>query len=451
MVLATPALAAVDFGRGVENAWSSVVTFVPKLLAFLVVLLIGWLVAKAVATAVEKVLERVGFDRFVRRGGLHRVLAKGRYDASDILARLAYYAVLLITLQVAFGVFGPNPVSVVLTGIVAWLPRAAVAIVIVVVAGAIARAGRDVVGNALSGLSYGSLLGTLAAVFVWGLGIIAALNQIGVATSVTTPVLVTVLATVAGVVIVGVGGGLVRPMQQRWEQWLDRAEREIPQARAAAEAYQRGREDADRAMPEPVAVPAGAASGRYRQEPAFMDELGFEQEPGFRQGSGFQQDSAYQQDRAFQQEPAFQQDRAYQQEPAFQQGSGFQGAPGFRQEPGFQQDPGFQQESVFQQELAYQQEPALRQDPGFQQEPAFQEDPAFRHDPALQQEPAFQGELGYPQPTYRQDPGHQQGQPYRQDPGYQQEQTYRQDTGDQDPAHRQPPVPPGQQPPHQPR
>lgn len=240
-------LAAVDFGQGISNAWSTIATFVPKLLAFLVILFIGWLIAKVLAKVVDKVLERVGFDRVVERGGIDRMMSKSKYDASDIIAKLVYYAVLLIALQMAFGVFGDNPVSEMLTGIVAFLPKAVVAIVIVVVAGAVARAVRDLVTGALGGLSYGNLMGTLASVFIWGLGIIAALNQIGVATTVTMPVLITVLATIAGIAIVGVGGGLIRPMQQRWEGWLGRAERELPQAKAAAEAYQRGKEDAGRA------------------------------------------------------------------------------------------------------------------------------------------------------------------------------------------------------------
>ncbi|GAA3854686.1 MULTISPECIES: mechanosensitive ion channel family protein [Amycolatopsis] len=245
--MATSNLAAVDFGQGVSNAWSAVATFVPKFVAFLVILAIGWFIAKALGKIVNKVLEKVGFDRVVERGGIKQMLAKSKYDASDIIAKLVYYAVLLIALQFAFGVWGPNPVSGLLTGIVAWLPKAAVAIIIVVVAGAIARAVKDLVGGALSGLSYGKTLGTIAAVFIWALGIIAALNQIGVATTVTTPVLVTVLATIGGVVIVGMGGGLVKPMQQRWERWLGRAEEQIPAAKAHAEAYQRGREDATRA------------------------------------------------------------------------------------------------------------------------------------------------------------------------------------------------------------
>ena len=244
--MSTSNLAAVDIGQGISNAWSTVATFVPKLLAFLVIMIIGWLVAKAVAKIVDKVLEKVGFDRVVERGGIKQMLARSKYDASGIISKLIYYAIILIALQIALGVFGPNPVSAMVNGIVAWLPKAIVAIIIIVIAGAIARAVHEMVGSALGGLSYGKVVATVASVFIWGLGVIAALNQIGVATTVTTPVLVTVLATVAGVVIVGMGGGLVRPMQQRWENWLGRAEQEMPAARAQAQAYQRGREDATR-------------------------------------------------------------------------------------------------------------------------------------------------------------------------------------------------------------
>lgn len=250
--------AAVDFGQGISNAWTSIATFVPKLLAFLLIMFIGWLIAKAIAKAVVKVLERVGFDRVVERGGINRMLARSSMGASDIIAKLLYYAILLITLQIAFSAFGPNPVSAVLADVVTWLPRAVVAIVIVVVAGAIARAVRDLVTGALGALSYGPLLGTLASVFVWGLGIIAALNQIGVATAVTLPVLITVLATIGGIAVVGVGGGMIRPMQARWDRWLNRAEDEIPHARAVADAYQRGREDVARTSADETMTPATA-------------------------------------------------------------------------------------------------------------------------------------------------------------------------------------------------
>ena len=263
----TVAVAQLNLGGAVTDLFRSVLLFLPKALGFVVILVVGWLVARVLRTAVDKVLERVGFDRAVERGGIRAALARSRYDASDLVGRLVYYAVLLFTLQLAFGIWGPNPVSDLIRGVVAWLPRAFVAIVIVVVAAAIASAVRDVVANALGGLSYGRVLATVAAWFIIGLGLIAALNQIGVATTVTTPILIAVLATIAGILIVGVGGGLVRPMQARWDRWLDRAGTESQAIAEHARAYSAGQSDARQALaPEPTpAAPDAPAQGAPAQ------------------------------------------------------------------------------------------------------------------------------------------------------------------------------------------
>ncbi|MBO4209986.1 mechanosensitive ion channel family protein [Micromonospora echinofusca] len=244
----TLAAGQVDIGNAVSDMWRSVLLFVPRAIAFIAILVIGWIIARAVLKVVDAALERVGFDRAVERGGVGRALERTKYDASDILAKLAYYAVLLFTLQFAFGVWGPNAISDLISGVVRWLPRAFVAIVIVVVAAAIASAVRDLVTGALGGLSYGRILGDVASIFVLALGVIAALNQVGIATTVTTPVLVAVLATIAGILIVGVGGGLVKPMQSRWDGWLDRAARESEAVRSHRQAQAAGRGDVNRQM-----------------------------------------------------------------------------------------------------------------------------------------------------------------------------------------------------------
>ncbi|MFF5225056.1 hypothetical protein [Dactylosporangium sp. NPDC000521] len=259
----TLAGASVDVGGAVTDALRSVAVFVPKALLFVAILVVGWLVARLLRTAVDKILERVGFDRLVERGGIKTALARSRYDASDIVAKLVYYAVLLFTLQLAFGIWGPNAVSTLIAAVIAWLPKAFVAILIVVVASAIAAAVKDVISNALGGLSYGRTLANIASVFIIGIGVIAALNQIGVATTVTTPILIAVLATVAGILIVGVGGGLIKPMQARWDGWLNKAAEESARVAEHAKAYSAGRSDADQLLTpaaQPVAQPAPAAA-----------------------------------------------------------------------------------------------------------------------------------------------------------------------------------------------
>ncbi|HWE90236.1 MAG TPA: hypothetical protein VG317_12320 [Pseudonocardiaceae bacterium] len=207
--------------QGLGNAWSLFATFVPKLIAFLVILLVGWLIAKAIAKAIGFVLQRVGFPKLVEKSGLSSMM--GGFDPTTLIVKLIYYFILLLALQVAFGAFGPsNPVSVFLNEIIGYLPRVVVALVLVLIAAAIARVLRNLVTGALGQRPIAGMTGTITYVFVLALGIIAALGQLEIATTVITPLLVTVLATVGGVIVVGAGGGLIQPMRHRWDGWLDR-------------------------------------------------------------------------------------------------------------------------------------------------------------------------------------------------------------------------------------
>ena len=229
---------AIDFETPVRAGLTTFATFVPRFLGFLLVLVIGYVLAKAVAKLVDKGLERVGFDQAVEKGGIRKALAKGSFDASDIVAKLVFFALFIPALSIAFGVLGIAALNEPLAAFMALIPKILVAIVLVVIGAVVAGAARTFISNALGGLPYGDMLGTAAAVLILFGFIKSALDQVGVATTVTTPLLYTVFAAVAGVIIVGVGGGLIQPMQSRWESILNKAdeEKERVQAHVRAQA-----------------------------------------------------------------------------------------------------------------------------------------------------------------------------------------------------------------------
>jgi hypothetical protein len=222
---------AVDFQGGIENAWSNVATFVPKLIAALLIVLVGYFVAKLVSRILDRILERVGFDRVVERGGVRQVLARSRYDPSDILAKLVFWTIMLFVLQLAFGVFGPNPVSDLLRGLIAYLPNIFVAILILVIAAAIARAVTDLLSNLLGAMQGGQLLAKGAGIAILVFAAFAALDQLQIAPRIVTGLWYAILAIVVGSTIVAVGGGGIRPMQRYWERAAGRAEERGPQLR----------------------------------------------------------------------------------------------------------------------------------------------------------------------------------------------------------------------------
>ena len=106
---------------------------------------------------------------------------------------------------------------------------------LVVIGAVIAGTVKTLIPNTLGGLSYGKVLANVASILIL-LGFVkSALDQVGIATTVTGPLLYTILGTVAGVIIIGAGGGLIKPMQSRWETMLNKAETETANVKATTQ------------------------------------------------------------------------------------------------------------------------------------------------------------------------------------------------------------------------
>jgi hypothetical protein len=248
-----------EFRDGLGNAWANIAEFLPKLLGFLLILIIGYFVVKAIAKIVDRVLEKVGFDKAVERGGIGQALSKSRFDASDILSKVVFWALFLFVLQLAFGVFGPNPISDLIHGVIAYLPNVIVAIIIVVIGAAIAAAVKEIVEASLGGLSYGRGLAIGASVAILAVAVFAALDQLNIAPAIVNGLFYALLAIVVGSAVIAIGLGGVDTMRRYWERAANRADSESTSIRQEAAGskeriQQRAQERLDQARS------AGAAS-----------------------------------------------------------------------------------------------------------------------------------------------------------------------------------------------
>lgn len=228
-------LAAIDWEGGFERAWESVITFVPKLLGFLVILAIGYLIAKALATLVDKLLGRVGFDRWVERGALKPALDRTRFDASDIMGKLAFWLVFLLAVQLAFGVFGPNPISDLIEGLVAYLPNVFAAVLIVVITAALAKVVTDLLAAMLTRVSGGEWIARAAGIAILVVGVFAALNQLEIAPEIVNGLFYALLAVIVGSGIVAFGAGGIPVARRYLERWSGRADQKANEISIHAE------------------------------------------------------------------------------------------------------------------------------------------------------------------------------------------------------------------------
>lgn len=216
---------------------------IPRIIGFLVILIIGWFIAGLLAAAVAALLRAVrfndlaqssGFSGFVRNMGV-------RKDASGMLADIVKWFVRLIVLVVAFDALGLPAVSEVLQQFLLWIPNLVVAVVVLVIAGLAANALSNLVrgSTASAGFTNPDLLASIARIAVWGFGIVVAVNQIGVAQELVNTLfmgLVGALALASGLAF-GLGGR--ETAAQIVDGWYRRSRAAQPKLERAAENIER--------------------------------------------------------------------------------------------------------------------------------------------------------------------------------------------------------------------
>ena len=221
-------LAGIEWSQGIEDAFSDVASFVPKAIGAIAILIIGWIIAKAIRKVVHVVLGKVRFDEAVDRAGLGTHLEKAGYaDSGLLMAKLVYYAVMLIVLQMAIGVFGDSPVQDAFDSIVAYLPNVFVAVIIIVIAGAVANAVKGLIEPAVEHISFGNFIASGASIVIWVIGGFAALSQLGVAEQIVNTLFTAGVTTVSLILIIKFGvGGIESARERAWPKLYDRIEAE---------------------------------------------------------------------------------------------------------------------------------------------------------------------------------------------------------------------------------
>jgi hypothetical protein len=209
-------LAGIEFSQGIGDAWTNITKFVPKLIGALAILIIGWIIAKIIRKVIHRVLTKLKFDDIVDKSGLGGHIEKaGWADSAALLATLLYYAVMVTVLKLAIGAFGSNDTQGVFDDIIAFIPKLVVALIIVVLTGAVANAVRSLVGPAVDQISYGNFIERVVVGVIWTVGIFAALDQIQVAEA--------IVASLSLILVIKFGvGGIWSARDRFWPAVYDK-------------------------------------------------------------------------------------------------------------------------------------------------------------------------------------------------------------------------------------
>lgn len=199
-------------GDSLTNAMTMLFAAIPRILGFIIVILVGWLIASLIARAVATLLRTVRFNDLAGRAGITRFAQRAEIsaDPADIVAGIVKWLVRIVVLLVAFDLLGLPAVSEVLSEFLLWLPNLIVAIAVLLIAGVAANALANIVRGATAETAVANpdTLANVTRIAVWAFAIVVAFNQLGVArTLINTLVtgLVFAVALAAGLAF-GLGG-----------------------------------------------------------------------------------------------------------------------------------------------------------------------------------------------------------------------------------------------------
>jgi MFS family permease len=235
-----------DWGQAIMTSMAAALALffsaIPKVLGFLVILIIGWMIAGALSGVIAGLLRSVKFNDLAQRSGITGFVHNmgWKTDPSGFVANVTKWFVRLIVLTVAFDALGLPAVSQVLQQFLMWIPNLIVAIMVLVIAGLAAQALASVVrgATASSGMGNPDFLGTLTRIAVWGFGIVIAVNQIGVASTLVNTLFMGLVGALALAFALAFGLGARETAGQMVQDWYQKGKEETPKLVNTAEAAQ---------------------------------------------------------------------------------------------------------------------------------------------------------------------------------------------------------------------
>src|SRR3954462_5260490 len=203
-------LAAVKIGDSLQQGLDNFFAFLPRLLGFLLILAIGYIVARVVKGIVTKVLERAGLDRALHTGSTGQYVNQVAPDVkpSRTIGAIAFWFIFLGAISIAVSQLGIPALTTFVAAIGAYLPNVVVAILIFVIAGVVAAAVGGLVARTMGDTTTGKVVGSVVPVLVMAIATFMILNQLRIAPEIVT---ITYGALIGGVFLAmalafGLGG-----------------------------------------------------------------------------------------------------------------------------------------------------------------------------------------------------------------------------------------------------
>lgn len=226
-----------------ENILTRIIEFLPNLIGAIVILIIGYMIAKLLEKVVRKALNRARFDRAIHNTSAGNTISRIIESPSRLGGRIAFWLVFIGAISLAVSALNLPVLNDLLNAIYSYVPNIVAAVLIFLVASAISAGAAAFAQRVMGRTAMAKIVATVVPAIVMSLAVFMILNQLGIARDIVNILFTAIVGAIAlGLALAfGLGGRDVARelLEQAADSARSNSDRVKSEASRAAEATKR--------------------------------------------------------------------------------------------------------------------------------------------------------------------------------------------------------------------
>lgn len=245
MLVAQPSGGGFDVLGSLQSAFSTFLNYIPQVIGALLVLIIGYIIARLIRAGISKLLQKVRVDERLTHGSGGEYVARfsPQGKPSQLVGLVVQWVLLVFVIVAAVGTLNIPAVTGFMNQVLAYLPNVIAALLIFLIAAAIAAAVGGLVHRTMGDTPTGRVARSAAPTLVMAIAVFMILNQLGIATVIVTATYIALIGAVAlgSALAFGLGGreaaaDLINSGYRKAQQQSDQVKADMAVGRDRAQA-----------------------------------------------------------------------------------------------------------------------------------------------------------------------------------------------------------------------
>jgi Mechanosensitive ion channel, conserved TM helix len=203
-------IAAVHIAQSLQRGLDSLIAFIPNLVGCLIILFVGYLIARVVKAAVSKLLETVGLDRALSgsQAGSYVERVSPGARPSRLVGAVTFWFIFIYAIAAAVGALKIPALTNFMANVQDYLPNVIAAVLILVVGVALAGAAGSLIDRLMGDTPRGRMARAISPTLILAIVAFMVLNQLKIAPAIVTTTYIALIGmlAVAGALAFGLGG-----------------------------------------------------------------------------------------------------------------------------------------------------------------------------------------------------------------------------------------------------